>query len=302
MDVSQVSRLKSQYNAVGSGLKDIVVVVPPSKLDERRSEFPHLDVVPLQFSSSELSAAHWKFLMGAVGNPSLYLRQIGLIIRQLGSSISLDRIRQHIEQSAQLRDSDRELAMLRLQLAAPYIADETRIGELIRPGRLVIIDLRDESTEPRDALELFAVMLQIFSDVTIDGHAFSKLIVFDEAHKYMNNPSLTGSIIELVREMRHKATSILIASQEPRSVPVSLIELSTEIILHRFSSPEWLKHVQRANVALGTLRPTDLGGLKAGEAYIWSSKATEEIFTSRSIKIDLRPRVTKHGGDTKTAL
>lgn len=301
-DAGQIARLKSQYNADPHSLSDIILVVPPSKMDDRRREFPDVKVVPLQFASTELSAAHWKYLMGAVGNPSLYLRQIGLIIRQLGSQITLESIQHHVNQSSQLRESDRELAQLRLQLAAPYILDGTPLGDILKPGRLVIVDLRDEAIEPREALELFAVLLQIFSDTTYDGRPFSKLIVFDEAHKYMNNPSLTSSIIELVREMRHKATSILVASQEPRSVPVSLIELSTEIILHRFSSPDWLKHVQRANVALGTLKPTELGNLKPGEAYIWSSKATEEAFTAKAVKIELRPRVTKHGGDTKTAL
>ena len=44
-------------------------------------------------------------------------------------------------------------------------------------------------------------------------------------------------------------------SQDPPSVPVSLIELSSQIILHKFNSPAWLKHIQKANAALTGLTP-----------------------------------------------
>ena len=62
----------------------------------------------------------------------------------------------------------------------------------------------------------------------------------------------------MVREIRHKGTSIMVASQDPPSVPTSLIELSTQIILHKFNSPAWLKHVQKADTALDALTPARL--------------------------------------------
>jgi hypothetical protein len=102
--------------------------------------------------------------------------------------------------------------------------------------------------------------------------------------------------------MRHKGTSILVASQDPPSVPVALIELSTQIILHKFNSPAWLKHIQKANSALGDLTADKMSALRAGEAYIWSSKATDDSFTRKAVKIRCRPRVTQHGGTTKTAV
>src|SRR5262249_45087807 len=139
----------------------------------------------------------------------------------------------------------KQLARNRLSLAQEYINDGRRLVETIRPGRLIIVDLRDELIEKDEALGLFLVMLQIFSEATCDGQQFNKLVVFDEAHKYIENEDLTSGLIEVVREMRHKGTSILVASQDPPSVPVALIELSSQIILHRFNSPAWLKHIQK---------------------------------------------------------
>ena len=85
-------------------------------------------------------------------------------------------------------------------------------------------------------------------------------------------------------------------------VGVSLIELSSQVILHKFNSPAWLKHIQKANAALGSLTPEKMSNLRPGEAFIWSSKATDEAFTKSAVKIRCRPRVTHHGGATKTAV
>lgn len=101
--------------------------------------------------------------------------------------------------------------------------------------------------------------------------------------------------------MRHKGTSIMVASQDPQSVPIPLIELSTQIILHKFNSPAWLKHIQKANTSLDGLTSKKMSELGPGEAYVWSSKASDESFTRSAVKIRCRPRVTEHGGGTKTA-
>jgi hypothetical protein len=102
--------------------------------------------------------------------------------------------------------------------------------------------------------------------------------------------------------MRHKGTSIMVASQDPPSVPVSLIELSSQIILHKFNSPAWLKHIQKANASLGELSSDKMSHLGTGEAYVWSSKASDDAFTRTAVKIKCRPRITRHGGGTKTAV
>lgn len=172
----------------------------------------------------------------------------------------------------------------------------TNCSNTFCPGRLIIVDLRDEFIEKEEALGLFVVMLNIFSSVmTVDGKAFNKFIVFDEAHKYMNNKELVDSITTAIREMRHKGVSIMIASQDPMSLPTEIIELSSMVVMHRFSSPAWVKHVQKAITPLQTLTATEMAALGSGEAYLWANKATDKAITQRPIKISIRPRVTKHG-------
>lgn len=145
------------------------------------------------------------------------------------------------------------------------------------------------------------VMLKIFSTTRYEGKPFNKLIVFDEAHKYMET-AFIDDIVGVVREMRHKGTNVLIASQDPKSVPLPLTELSSMIILHQFSSPDWLKHIQKGVIALQDITAGRLNMLQKGQAYVWSREATHHEFETRAMKVDIRPRVTKHGGGTVKAV
>jgi DNA helicase HerA-like ATPase len=246
------------------------------------SSYPVFDAVVLRIRVPQ-------FLMGAVGSQSMYLRQVNLIMRKLPERLTLDDLLKGVEESA-------------LSDHLKYIDDTRRLSEVIRPGRLIIVDLREEFIEKDEALGLFVVLLQILSETTYEGRPFNKLVVFDEAHKYIENPDLIAGLIEVVREMRHKGASIMVASQDPPSVPVSIIELSSQIILHKFNSPSWLKHIQKANAALNVLTPEKMSQLGPGEAYVWSSKANDEAFSTGAVKIRCRPRVTQHGGSTKTAV
>ncbi|MDT0468735.1 methylation-associated defense system ATP-binding protein MAD8 [Streptomyces gibsoniae] len=299
-DARQLAVLKEQYGAAPKSLDDIVLIAPEAHLDKRREEYPGLAVHPLKFASSELQAAHWRFLMGAVGNPSTYIRQLTNIMRANRNDLSLAAIRQGVDGSG-LPDHLKQQARVRLDLAAQYIDDGVRLQDLVRPGRLIIVDLRDDYIDQEEALGLFVVLMQLFAEARDGDKRFNKLVVFDEAHKYMESPDLVAGLVATVREMRHKGMSVLVASQDPPSVPVSLIELSNHVILHKITSPAWLKHLQKANAALNTLNSEQLARLTAGEGYVWSSKATDPAFGHGAVKLSFRPRVTRHGGATKTA-
>ena len=297
----EISVLRERYKANPEALKDVLILTPTTKVDTRRADYPDIEVKPIAFSASELKAAHWKFLMGAIGSQSMYMRQVNLIMKGLRDNLTLEALRTGIDNSS-LSDHLKELAQTRLLFAAEYIDDNQRLKDLVRPGRLIIVDLRDEYIEKDEALGLFVVMLQIFSEATYQGSTFNKLVIFDEAHKYIENDDLVSGLVEVVREMRHKGTSIMVASQDPPSVPISLIELSSQIIMHKFNSPAWLKHIQKANSALGELTSDKMSHLGTGEAYVWSSKASDDAFTRGAVKIKCRPRITQHGGSTKTAV
>ncbi|MGW5651096.1 methylation-associated defense system ATP-binding protein MAD8 [Streptomyces humi] len=300
-DEGQREALHRRYGAQPAGLDDVVLLVPQEYVEERQAEYPDVQVHPLAFAAAELKIAHWKFLMGAVGNQSGYIRQIGRIIKANRADLTLDAVRRGVEDST-LDEHLKRKARERLDIAGDFINDSVRIKDLARPGRLIVVDLRSDDIEKSDALSLFVVLMHLFSEATDEGRPFNKLVVFDEAHKYADSGDLVTGLVSSVREMRHKGMSVLVASQDPPSVPSELIELSTHMVLHRFTSPAWLKHLQKVNAALSGLNAEKLAALRPGEAYVWAGKATDEAFVRGTVKVDCRPRVTRHGGATRTAL
>ncbi len=302
-DERQLALLKANYGVEPGSVKDVLLLAPESQVEKRKAEYPGIEVHPIGFDSKELNVTDWMFLLGATGNDSTYIKELKQIMKACRNNMTLQYIRAGVNNSTFLSTAQRNLALQRLQFAEEYINDGTMLQQYLKPGRLIIVDLRDEFIEKDEALGLFVVMLNIFSSVKeVAGKAFNKFIVFDEAHKYMNNRDLVTSIVTAIREMRHKGVSVMIASQDPMSLPVEIIELSSIVIMHKFNSPAWVKHVQKAIIALQSLTPSEMSSLGIGEAYLWAVKSTDKHVTQRPIKVSIRPRVTKHGGDTISAI
>jgi hypothetical protein len=295
----EIDKLINEYKSKPDNINDIVILTPKDKVEERKEEYPDFPVYPIAFNSMELTVQDWLFLLGAIGNDSTYIKQLKSIMKDNRKDLSLINISNGVEETELLSSSQKALARQKLNFAGEYIDDSFNLKEILRPGRLIIVDLRDEFIIKDDALGLFVIMLNIFSSVkSIDDKHFNKFIVFDEAHKYMDNKALTNSIVTSIREMRHKGVSIMIASQDPPSLPNEIIELSSIVIVHKFNSPQWLKHIQKSITQLNPLQASDLSSLNPGEAFLWATKSDDRNITNKPTKIYTRPRVTKHGGDT----
>ena len=139
----EVDRPLSEYGARPKGLSDVVLLAPEAKVERRRREYPGVRVEPIKFNSSDLGAESWKFLMGAVGNSSLYVRQIVDIMQSYGSGLTLADLEEEIEDS-DFSKSDLRFANIRLRLARRFIDDSVRLRDLQKPGRTPIVDMRDE--------------------------------------------------------------------------------------------------------------------------------------------------------------
>lgn len=302
-EAGQLKKLKEVYGAEPGKIEDVIMLCPVDKVEERQEEYPSIEVHPIAFHSTDLNVQDWMFLLKAVGNESTYINQLRAIMRANRKNLNLAGLKQSVEASPLLSTSQKALAQQRLAFAEEYIDDTCKLGTLLRPGRLIIVDLRDEFIDKDDALGLFVIMLNIFAGVKeYQGTRFNKFIVFDEAHKYMDNKDLTSTIVTAIREMRHKGVSMMIASQDPMSLPTEIIELSSVMLMHKFNSPQWVKHVQKSITQLQTLSSSDMATLLPGEAYLWATKSTDKGVTTRPMKISTRPRVTKHGGDTIKAV
>ncbi|KAL4912606.1 hypothetical protein BDW62DRAFT_216217 [Aspergillus aurantiobrunneus] len=78
--------------------------------------------------------------------------------------------------------------------------------------------------------------------------SIGRVMALDEAHKYMNNSvaarGFTGTLLSAVRLQRHLGVRMIISTQEP-TISTALLNLCSTTIVHRFSSPEWLRVLRR---------------------------------------------------------
>ena len=140
---SQLARLKEQYGAVADSVDDVILLTPESKVEQRKAEYPGIEVYPIAFDSSELQVKDWMFLLGAMGNDSAYLRVLTQIMRTIRNDLSLKNIRRGVKTNSSLSTGQKELAEMRISFAEEYIRDGEKLQRHLRPGRLIIVDLRD---------------------------------------------------------------------------------------------------------------------------------------------------------------
>ena len=60
--------------------------------------------------------------------------------------------------------------------------------------------------------------------------------------------------------------------QDPPLGPVSLMDLSSQIIMHEINSPALLKAIQKASIALSELAFAKMSHLGTGEVCVWSGR------------------------------
>ncbi|KAL9127250.1 MAG: hypothetical protein Q9217_003830 [Psora testacea] len=187
------------------------------------------------------------------------------------------------------------------------------------PGTLTIVDLSCPFVDDSAACAMFDIVMALF--IGERGKA-GRIVALDEAHKFMTGTSsgntFTESLLSVIRQQRHLATRVIIATQEPTISP-SLLDLSSMTIIHRFTSPAWLKALEShlAGVSKGGDRSQNkavtifkcIVELDAGQALLFSPSAivkaiefstagkrkVEKLGTSY-VKIRVRKRLTADGG------
>lgn len=159
--------------------------------------------------------------------------------------------------------------------------------DLFVEGNLIIADLTDDLIDPNDANNIFRLLINIYKSKNL---GISKLLIFDEAHKYISiqDDDLTTDIVDIIRMQRNYGIKTVISTQNPCILNKEIIELSSFIILHRFSSPRWIDYINKLYYKTITLNIfEDLLNLKIGHCFIICPK--DKIFNV--IKIQSRKTI-----------
>ncbi|KAG8782690.1 hypothetical protein FRC19_007403 [Serendipita sp. 401] len=303
----------------GKGVKEVVVLVSPSNLQTRKrvySSLKYVDVKALRIVENDLNASRMLSMMGAdnLETVPLYLHRALSILREMGSDgFNYGEFRKRLSEQ-DFNGSQIAMLQLRFDLLDSFLCgDGSDLTSFFKPGRLIVIDLSDPFVDGTTAAMLFDICLGLFIEWKTNS---GKLIVLDEAHKYLTNADanrFTKSICSIIRQQRHLAARVIVSTQEPTVVPSSVLDLLAWIICHRFSSPSWVKHLAHhvcVEQEIKDAEPSPEWGkrvmtLKTGQALLFSpaslfmsdKKCLVTLSTGYAV-IKSRPRLTRDGGES----
>lgn len=194
------------------------------------------------------------------------------------------------------------------------------VTDLLVPGRCSVFLLRDLRNEDKAivsgliARQLFTVMGTYHKKRKVDSFFGRKeegrqlpsraWLLIDEAHVVApsgSSSAATKSLIEFVKRGRDAGLSLVIATQQPSAVDDRILSQVNVSLSHRLSFANDIsaathrvptKLVRQMKIA--GLEVNDFGDmlrlLEAGQCFLG------DFGTSRAILVQIRPRVTSHGG------
>ncbi|KZV91508.1 hypothetical protein EXIGLDRAFT_648219 [Exidia glandulosa HHB12029] len=314
--------MPSQHFDDGAHVRRVTVLASPSNLNGRRRAYrslPNVNVQPLYLAESDLTASRMLALMGwseaNIEAMPLYMHTVMQILRDMGNDgFNYSEFKRQLE----LQQFDMKQKLMlghRLRLLDGFLAPgRSSLSQYFGCGAMVLVDLTDPFMDGLMASVLFDIVLGSFMGWK---SATGKIVVLDEAHKYLTNSDsarLNKSIASIIRQQRHLATRVIIATQEPTVIPATILDLASFVICHRFTSPSWCSHLAR-HVSTGTDSWfEDVMRLATGEGLVFSPSSltmpedeeeedAEPVLLGKDyLRVHVRPRLTRDGGASLMAV
>jgi DNA helicase HerA-like ATPase len=291
----ETTKLASDYRSHPTGVQDVHVVALPGELSkERLNEYGPVGSQELFFNPSSLGAEDWALLMGDPTSDSVFARTIKNTLVDLRSSGSLSFEALQASVLARLTQaSSRNAASLRFDFVRRYLSAERGcdFSQLIKPGRVLVFDLRAPLFDKDDALRFFLICANHISQTQ---GKFNKLIVFDEAHEYLSD-AFCERMESRIRLMRHEGTSYVFATQDASSIPSNISRFLSTLFVFDMGTQENSEDLVRLS---GSFADENLVGMKPGKCLVKSNLSSQRFF-NKPREIDVRPRATQHGGRSR---
>lgn len=272
---SKGSPCEAAYLSSNPAVRVRVLCAPTNIATIRRTYagLPNVAIEPLSIREQDLTTKRMMDLMAVKKGESmpLYMHVVTRILRELrlrqqqtGGSFDYRAFKEMLARE-DLTDSQRVPLTQRLETLESFMAPPQEPPKykkkkafgtpLTKPagndwepqvGRLTILDLSCPCVPPEGACTLFNICLSLFLEQ--DSQRVGRIVALDEAHKYMTDSgeasALTEQLLATIRLQRHLGARVVISTQEPTVSP-RLLDLCSVTVVHRFTSPEWLKALRR---------------------------------------------------------
>ena len=190
-------------------------------------------------------------------------------------------------------------ALNRLSFAQNWISDDRTYewSDVLRSGSLNIFDLRMQAMQSSEALKLCLIITDL---VRRAKNGVNKMIVFDEAHEYVDSNQLVADLENALTQIRHDGLIFVVASQFPERIPERIFKFLLTRFIFKLPSHKAIKAVQEAAPHLTSLSAQHVANLdlETGLCYVQTDDDCTDPLLNIPQLLEIRPRYTQHGGAT----
>jgi hypothetical protein len=298
---AEVEALRAKYNATPLGVKQVNVFGYGPELSRRQAEYDGVTTFPIQFRGDELGAEHWEILMRPPNPQTEYMDIVRAVIKTLfyKKQLSYKNLEKAIHTDERFTSSQRKHAVNRLSFVHEWLCDERKYewGDVLAAGSLNVIDLRMQTMTGSDALKLCLVITDL---VRRTKNNVNKVIVFDEAHEYVDSKDLTKELENAITQIRHDGLSFILASQFPDRIPASIFKYLLTRMIFKLPDQKAIDYLRKAAPNLSGLSPQKVSNLdlEQGICFVQTDDDCTDTLLRFPQLVAIRPRCTLHGGET----
>jgi hypothetical protein len=297
----EVAKLWSDYKAQPVGVERLNVFGYEPELQRRQAEYRGIPTFPIQFRAEELGAEHWQILMKPPSPQAEYMDVVRDIIQKLfyQERLTLKNLEKHIQTDERLSPMQRRKAETRLSFARRWLCDDRQYewSDVLASGCLDIFDLRMQTMTSSDALKLCLVISDL---VRRTKNGVNKVIVFDEAHEYVDSKELVGELENAITQIRHDGLSFILASQFPDRIPATIFKYLLTRFVFKTPNRKAIDYIRKAAPNLECLSPQQVSNLdlEQGVCFIQTDDDCTDPLLKVPQLLTVRPRCSMHGGET----
>ncbi|MEM0287964.1 MAG: hypothetical protein QXG05_07345 [Nitrososphaerota archaeon] len=261
------------------------------------------NVFPIYVDPSSLTGKEWAIVLSAEGRTDQqYIKVLFSIIENRPSEqLNIDTIKSDVNKNEKLDDRQKKLAMLRLDMLQNYLKVKPGYKDFqdnLAIGGVNIFDFRNTIRTPDDIFSVMTLILGILQTRKgLEDETF--VFVINEAHRYFRR-AVADNFVEgieyLIRRKRHGGNWLILDTHLPDDVDEKVIKLADIKMVNYLDKTENSRILKDAFGGISD----QFSKLSPGQTWVLADESSQG--RSEPILVDVRPRLTKHGAPTRTAI
>ena len=128
----------------------------------------------------------------------------------------------------------------------------------------------------------------------------NKVIIFDEAHEYVDSKELVGELENAITQIRHDGLSFVLASQFPERIPEAIFKYLLTRLIFKLPNAKAINYVRNSAPNLNSLSPQSVANLnlEQGVCFIQTDDDCTDSYLRDPQALLVRPRCSLHSGAT----